>query len=439
MTRNVLPIRMNSVERFHFYDDSPEYPNNIFARLFFKGPLDEKTAKRAFDITTERHPISQAIVRRGRWCSYTSTRSRFLWNRGTSVAGQWLNLELEKNCRLFCDYHAESDETEVLFQVHHATADGQGGLQFTRDWMKVYDNLVAGRSPEDGLPTVDPTLYRRRNRLGLFSLSGLKTLLFLPIGIFGALKFSFRKPAPLIKLRPLEDDTLKDDFPCVATYEVTRDQLAAAKSYVNRQNITLNDWITSCCYRSLMCWREQFGLHRSSDWYRIIIPMSIRSFRDRELPACNRAAVIQLDRREDYIVDTQHLNRSVNYELGFIRNGDLQKIFLMVLKGMSLVPFLLKSRSQKKRCRAMTVVTNMGRPFLKTGLEKSGRKIRMGGSELQRVEMVPPIRYGTPVTFAVARYAGKLYLTMHVDTRFVRIQDAKKLLDDFGNRIGDVG
>jgi NRPS condensation-like uncharacterized protein len=435
---NGLPMRMTSYERFHFHDDSPEYPNNIFARMFFEGRLEEEIARDAFDETILRHPLALAVVRSGKWREYDSIVPRFLWNRGTSVACQWLNLKLEKNCRLLCNYNSETDETEALFQVHHAAADGQGGLQFARDWMKIYDNLHKGADPLAELPVIDPRKYRGRNRLGLFSFRGIKTLLMLPIGFFGALKFAFRRPAPLVQIPMLDDDTLKDDFPAVSTYELSKSQVGLIKSYVNEQKITLNDWLVSCCYRSLMCWREGFQQHNVKDWYRIIVPMSIRTMRDRQMPACNRAALIQLDRRENIIVDQDHLNKSVSYELAIIRKAELQKIFLMVIKGFSLVPFFLRSRAKKQSCRAMTVLTNMGRPFLKTGLEKSGRAIKMGGALMKRAEMIPPIRYGTPVTFAVGSYAGGLSITMHVDTRFVRMEDAEELLQDFGNRVAGV-
>ncbi len=438
MNNDISQLRMTSMERFHFHDDSPEYPNNIFAKLFFAGRLDEETARAAFEVATARHPLMIAVVKNRRWSMPDDVAPRFLWNRGDSIASQWLNLKLERSCRMFSNYDPETDETEVLFQVHHAAIDGQGGLQFARDWMKVYDNVSADKAPEQDLPKLRTHCYQGRNRLGLFRLSGLKTILMFPIGLYGAIKFSFRKSASLVKLNRLEDDTLKDDFPAVSSFEIPKKKMAAIKAYVNREQITLNDWLVSCCFRSLMCWREGFGQHQPKDWYRVIIPMSIRSLRDRELPACNRVAIIQLDRRENVIVDQEKLSRSVNHELGIIRKTELQKIFLLVIKCFSVIPFSLKARAKQQKCQAMTVLTNVGRPFLKTGLEKSGSKISMGGAELKRAEMIPPIRYGTPVSFAAARYAGSLFLTMHVDTRYVRMEDAQQLLNDFGCRVGNI-
>lgn len=433
-----LPMRMSSMERFHFFDDSPEYPNNILAKFYFEGPLDEEAVRLAFDIATERHPLMHAIVRGRNWHSPDRIGPRFLWNRGKSIASQWLNLEVERSCRLMCNYDPESNETEALFQAHHAAIDGQGGLQFFRDWMKIYDNIIADKSPESDLPVLRTTNYPRRNRLEMFRFRNLGKLLMLPVGLFGAFKFSFRKLAPLVRLGKLEDDTLKSDFPATRVFEVSREQLARVKAYVKSEKITLNDWLVSCCYRSLMRWRESFGQHEARDWYRIIIPMSIRSMRDRELPACNRVAIIQLDRREDHIVDKDALNQSVNRELGIIRKFELQKIFLMMMKLFSVIPFSLKARAKQNRCLAMTLLTNVGRPFLKTGLQKRGRRVAMGGAELKRMELVPPIRYGTPVAFAASQYGGQLGLTMHVDTRFIRMEDAQQLLDDFGHRVANV-
>lgn len=438
MNDEISQLRMNSMERFHFHDDSPEYPNNIFAKLYFKGPLDEETARLAFEVTADRHPLTKASVRGKYWAWTDDVSSRILWNRGTSVASQWLNMEFEKSSRMFGNYDADTDETTIVFQVHHAAVDGQAGVQFSRDWMKTYDNICAGKPPREGLTELRNSSYRGRNRLGLFRLSGLKTILMFPIGLYGAFKFSFRNSTPIAPLPQLEDDTLKDDFPAVTSFEITKKQMAGIKSYVNQQQITLNDWLVSCCFRSLMCWRETFGQHRAKDWYRVIVPMSIRSLRDRELPACNRVAIIQLDRRENRIVDKDKLSRSINHEMGVIRKAELQKMFLLVIKFFSAIPFLLKSKAQRQKCQAMTVMTNLGRLFLKTGLERSGNRIKMGEAELIRAEMVPPIRFGTPVTFSAARYGGSLYLTIHVDTRYIRMEDARQLLNDFGHRVASV-
>lgn len=429
---------MSSIERFHFFDDSPEYPNNILAKFYFDGRLDEETARVAFEVATARHPLMQSVVKGKRWHLSDEVGPRFLWNRGGSIASQWLNLEVERSCRLMCNYDSESNETEVVFQAHHAAIDGQGGLQFFRDWMKVYDNVIVGEPLHADLPPLQPESYGRRNRLEMLRLRNLWRLMLLPIGLFGAFKFSFRKVTPLVRLPKLEDDTLKSEFPETEAFEISKSQMAKIKAYVKKEGITLNDWLVSCCYRSMMCWREGFGQHAASDWYRIIVPMSIRTMRDRELPACNRVAIIQLDRREETIVDKHALNQSVNRELGIIRNAELQKIFLMMMKLFSAIPFSLKARASQHKCLAMALLTNVGRPMLKTGLEKRGLRVAMGNAELKRFELVPPIRYGTPVTFAASQYAGQLTLTMHVDTRFIRMQDARQLLDDLGNRISNV-
>lgn len=438
MGSNILPLRMSSIERFHFYDDSPEYPNNILAKFYFAGRLDEETARTAFEVATARHPLMQSIVKGKFWHSPHEIGPRFLWNRGTTIASQWLNLEVERSCRLMCNYDSDADETEVLFQAHHAAVDGQGGLQFFRDWMKVYDNIVAEKPREADLLSLCPTAYTKRNRLEMLRIRNLWKLMLLPIGCFGAFKFSFRKVTPLIRLPKLDDDTLKSEFPETAAFEITKSQMAKVKAYVKKEGITLNDWLVSCCYRSLMCWRERFGQHSSSDWYRVIIPMSIRSMHDRDLPACNRVAIIQLDRREETIVDVDTLNQSVNRELGVIRNAELQKIFLMMIKLFSVIPFSLKARACQQKSLAMTLLTNVGRPMLKTGLEKRGLRVAMGGAELKRFELVPPIRYGTPITFAASQYAGELSLTMHVDTRFIQREHAVQLLNDLGHRITKV-
>jgi hypothetical protein len=77
----------------------------------------------------------------------------------------------------------------------------------------------------------------------------------------------------------------------------------------------------------------------------------------------------------------------------------------------------LRSAVGKRKPRATSMLTNLGKPLLRLGLPGEEGKILAGGLRLEHLDVVGPIRFGMPLSFAVAEYGGELRMTAHYDSR----------------------
>ncbi len=426
----MFPLRMSSIERLHFHDDWPEFPNQIFARAQFRGELKLEYAREALIAAARRHVWSNAVVRGGRdgawrWEWDESTEPQFVWQGEQPFQFEPIDLRRGPVCRMVGRQLPEG--CELTFQVHHAVVDGLGGLQYLRDWLVIYDNLVAGRPHEAGLPGLDIERLRDRNRLGLLKRKYLLNLWRQGIGLFGASKFLFRRFAT-IQAPSGQADESNVGFPNYEVASWNESELSAVRSFVRREKISLNDWLLAALFLSLQQWHEeQFGSGLSG-WSRLIVPINLRTPEDRLLPAANRASLVQLDRRPQAEKDQLALAKGISYELGLIRDWQLDRMFLLLVRGMSVSDAWLRSAVGRRKSRATSMLTNVGKPLLRLGLPLEGGRVLAGGLRLELLDVIGPIRYGMPLSFAVAEYAGDLRMTAHFDRQRLNSEQVQALV-----------
>ena len=66
---DLFPMRMTSIEKFHWFDDNEEYPNVVFCRMQVDGQIEETIARQAWQIAVERQPFADVEPEKvgGRW------------------------------------------------------------------------------------------------------------------------------------------------------------------------------------------------------------------------------------------------------------------------------------------------------------------------------------------------------------------------------------
>lgn len=424
----LFPLRMTSIEKFHLFDDSADFPNQFFGRIHVDGPLDPSRVTRAFEVASRRHvwgDVKASLVR-GRW----------QWVRVPDLAPElWIvdrepasypPIDPTRSCPARFVVVVGEERSSATVQAHHAMADGLGGMHFLNDWMVIYDNLVGGRDPEEGLPVLQPDRLRNRSALRLTSWRYLKHLWKQPLALFGAGKFLFRRFRTLGSQR---DETLQGNppagFPAIESVVLPRDSLIALRARLVQCGVSLNDYLAATLFRALADWEPTAGDRRC---LRMIIPISIRERSDAAMPAANRTTLVQIDRFQQETADPVGLAKGIHFELGLIRKWYLDRIFLIVIRLMSVSNYWLQRTASRRQPRATTLFTNLGKPFLKTGLPHRERRLQMGGVTVRAIELAAPIRSHLPISFTALQYAGELQLTGHVDTRFLDAEAARSLL-----------
>lgn len=447
MHDELLPLRMTSIERFHLLDDSRAWPNWIGSQLSFAGALDEGTAREALRITLQRHVWGhcRADSHRWRWHWTPHPDGTPAFHFSTDPEGRnWLPEQLpdprSESAARFCGW-TNGVDSRISFLVHHALADGLGGLQFVRDWLLVYDNLFHGRAPASGLPPLEPGRLLRRNQLGLLRWSYLRHLWKQPLALFGASKFLFRRFAILAEAPDrngaLPNSSHDGPWPRLLSLPIDAATLQAVKQAARKWNISLNEWLLGCLFEAVASWRSERTDQPDDPWLRMIVPISLREKSDTGLPAANRTTLVQLDRRTSDFHPRIRLMQGLRFELGVIRQWQLDRIFLVAIRVVGLHNRWLAFTARWQKQRATIMLTNLGKPLLRTGLQRDGDCLLVGPLRLERMELVAPVKNGMPAAFAVHQYRNQLQIDLQYDPVALTRDDASRLLELFAARIRD--
>ncbi len=480
---DLFPMPMTSIEKFHWFDHRPEFPNVVYTRLRFDGEIDEAIARQAWQLAIERQPFADVEPKkiRGRWHwtlgprgkgeqnssfeTWNGTRFEFEkfaaqppdWSydehpiRGST--GSYLGVFVWPLADKSNPGATVTYRSEVWLRVHHAITDGIGALIPVNEWMVIYGNLCGGQPPETGLQRFDPELLKRRNNLGLLKWQYIKHLWKQPVAMFGATKFAFRKTAKLIpdhdrpsSTQPSEKLTQNSDgsfgqYPSIigAWLEPTQFNRLAAEAKSNE--VMLNSVLLGQLYLALADWRTREDCHAEDDWIRVILPMSIRTSSDRRLPSANRATIVQIDRRGKDGRDLNKFYHLLNREILIIRGWQLEKIFLIAIRLLSCIEPLLVRGVKHDKSRGMAVFTNLGEPLRKN--EKT-RKVVVSKSQPDtylrpcEFDLVGPVRQGTPANFSVARYDGRMRISLHFDNNVLSRKQATELLQTYVDRLNAI-
>jgi len=433
---------LTSIERYHWLDDRPSHPNHIGCRLVFDGRLDRAAWEAAMRLVAARHPlIASTLIKRGRrlaWQPYQpGDPIRLEWNELDDAAPfpepvfRYLNLTSEPAYRVVVAQGQRT--TRVWIELHHAVTDGIGGAQCLDDLLTAYTALLDNPQAAPGWRKLDPASLARRNRLGLASRQFLRWLPMQPIAALGATKFLARRVAPIEPAVP-DDQPPQSDSTILSAW-VPEETVASLYDRALKSQATVNDLLLAHFFVALDEWMAARGNGRPDDWLRLMIPINIRTMRDRRMPAANRATIVQLDRRRDGLSDFSDLVWGIHYELGNILRWNLDRTFLIIMRTLGAVPGQMARIVKRPACRATAVVSNLGAALERSKLPISGNDRRVGNLVLREFDLVLPLRPLTQVAIAVAQWAGRLRLTMHYDRRAMDHAGAAALLAEWTARL----
>jgi hypothetical protein len=423
---------MTSIEKYHLFDDSPEFPNNFFARFAFSGSLNRELLTESFRAAVERQVRGRAIAQRigsqWQWVELPDLIPEIEFHEQAEIHFEPLDLRRTPGYQAKC--YIGPNTTQVTMQVHHALTDGLGGLGFVRDWMLIYDNLFHGRAVDTGLGKIRPDLLSKRNQIGLASWSYLKNLWRQPIALFGAAKFIGRR------FQTLPGKSVTDVpsavFPQSVSMTIERETVLALKPKLMASRVTLNDFLLATLFATL---RDVSPNSDRRACWRVIVPISIRQSWERSMPVANRTTLVQLDRFAQETNDLLGLAQGIHFELGVIRGWMLDRMFLLAIRLMSLSNTWLVRNAGIGKPRATTLLTNLGKPFVRSGLCTKDGRVIVGDAPLVAADLLPPIRAHLPLSFSAVQYAGDLRITAHVDTRQVTQADAEQFLQKWRDQL----
>lgn len=421
-----------TMEEYFLWEDRPGYPWSCFIPLRFHGRLQANLLDEALRTVLPRHPLLRSkIEQRGKrffWGLDESAMPEIQWTEGVPGGNDLppathLDLRAEIGLRLLI-LHDENN-CDLVVQFHHACCDGKGIFVFIEDLLIAYAN-ANGQSLS--LPKLDAERLQSR---GKFELTVGRFIKMLPqqwVGLKGARQFLSRKPVPVLPHELADwEVSPQQPYPTIVRHVFTVEQTLNWRESAKERGATSNDLLACYFFLAMHELRQQRELP-SNEWLRMLVPMSLRSKNDRNLPAANIVSSIFLDRTGEACEDADSLLLSIHDEMNIIKDNRLGLTFVLSLMVARKMPGGLRKAARKKACQISCVFTNLGRVLTKGRLPKEDGKIDLGHAQLVGVDVLAPVRPYGCVTLAANIYAGQLTLTLHYDARAITTTTAEELM-----------
>ncbi len=445
-TCGIFPLPLGPYERYMLADDTADYPMNFVVAIDVSGDLRRGPFEAAIAKTLARHPLFGCRVARipGRgwcWVPAPGVLPRLDWEEGGVPAecsrGEGIDLSREVGLRIGVRY--ERIRARVSFQFHHATTDGLGSMQFIGDLLALYGQMTAepgAEAPE--LEPLEPKLLAGRARTWPSADDPQPRFLARTAG--RTLELLARLPAPLaVPHRSGPRLSRLSQAPAFVSRCFPRDVYLGLKARAAAHGVSVNDLLVLEMFQTIREWNRLCGRKDDRAWYRVGVPLSVRTPQDDHLPAANVLSFLFLTHRaRDCDGDREaKLLKFIHGESEFVVQGDSRVMFTYVVRLLLKFPGLLRGLLRVPICQATAILSNVGdvrRSFRARFPLKQGRCVA-GNVRLEALLGASPIRHKTRIAVALGTYAGQLFVNMQCDRRLFAPHEAEQLADLFAERI----
>ena len=432
-------VPLTPLEEYFFLEDRRAYPWSFFVRLEFTGRADREACQTALRNGAARHPLLSSVV-------YRRGSGRLTWRRVENPvpAMRWTaeaagktypsatRLDILEEIGVRVHAAVGGQDTQLIFQFHHACCDGRGALAFIEDWLVEYARAT-GNSPEHGTPRIDgrESVERRGPRgpaLGR-PVAAVRAKL---AGLLRARRFLAQSPDPLLDYQPAgDDDPTPDGYPAARSFRFDEATTSGIRSAAGCRGVTVNDLLCRELFLAIGGFQRESRPAKRDACVRLLVPVDLRTQAQRDMPVTNLVSLVFLTRRASACKDPAALLRGVQREMNQVKTWGLARTFLWSLKVRKYLPGGLPRAVRSGKCGATAALTNMGEVFLDSLLPRSGARLLAGNLVLDAAGILPPIRPLTCASFAVCTYAGRLSVSLQYDPRALSETAADRFFDMF--------
>ena len=428
-------------------DDQPAYPMSCFFMIKLRGGFSVSVFEAALQQALVNHPFLTSSV--------TEANGQFHW-QNTEKMPDVIRLPLDKERRFpiskgihlfrepalkvaICNENTDPEKVEldgrtnITFEVHHSASDAAGIVRFIEDILCEYARLTGFADTER--ESIEPALLVRRGIFGQKRGTILRILAERFCGLRRAWKFLMHRIVPLTPKKPDRDTAMPAvDYPAILHRDLTARETQSVQQKAKQFGVTINDLFLCAAFFAMKNWREQHVTDARRGYFRIALPINLRTPADDRMPAANIVSMVFLDRKPTEIRDSQSLYRSVYLETQHVKRYNLGWTFIRGLTIYQRIFGSFRKMVQQDRCWATATVTNLGRLFADIPLPKREERVQVDTSlELIGVEASPPVRPWTALGIGVLTYAGCMTINLHYDSAVLTHSDAQSILDSITN------
>ncbi|MBN2577906.1 MAG: hypothetical protein JXB10_02865 [Pirellulales bacterium] len=432
----LFPLPLTTFEKYMFWDDRPEYPMVFAVRMKLRGELHRADFESSLNEALAAHPLLCALVKRTArngpvWTLSEERRPTVDWNvPGVPIGsprGEGIDLNSEVGLRVWG--RQGGGVAEVTLQFHHACCDGIGALRFIGHVLAAYGMRTASAGRRPTLPPGSPEGLVRR---GSFAAGGSWGRGFWA-NVRDAVRWVGRRSVILCPRAAAPAAAAPPPFLEMHRHIFDESEKKKIQQAGTRQGVKVNDLLLRDLFLTLRQWNAERESRSAKRWYRIAVPVYLKTGKDVCPSADNGVSYNFLTRQGNQYADSHEFLKSICRETDM---ATCRRRALMFLRGVQFIgrlPGGMPLYLGANRCFATVVLSNVGdirRQFGAQFPHESG-KIIAGNLILEDIFGAPPVRANTRAAFLIGSYAKRFWVCLRCDPRVFPADDARRLLSEY--------
>lgn len=437
---------VTSFENYMLMDNHPGYEMVVLMEYGFRGKINKDLLIEAYQRVAQYEPLLRAVVTKKKGKRYWSVDDKYLVPLTFETSDE--SVEQTEGTRYMVSLSPEERCSQIIVRqlrdgvlidvyVHHAIGDGIGVHQFIADWMKEYDLLLHGQTDSSELNFhPDPDLFSRREEFHFTPEPNpeenkepkKKKSFFSKIlsDIYnGVGQFFCRRVMPILKNTKIDKLNLVEHSPmywrCFGE-DFFLKYKAKAKSF----GASVNTLMIRDMYNALRKWIEKHPVdntpvERQKRWFRMLIPMNIRTDFHRTVPCANILGYIFLDRRPADCNRSEEFLNKIQFNMFNCKKYHLGALFVSGLHFFEKIPGFISLMTSDRQCHCSVILSSVGN-ICKGCMQEDYSKnddIRIEHDEypLQLFRMLgaPPTRPHTPISIGVMQRQNEAFISCRYD------------------------
>ncbi len=433
----LLPL--TAFENYMFLDSHPGYDMAILMEWAFKGKINRDLIVESYKRAAQYEPLFRAVLSRQEGDYFWNVDDQYLMPLSFETTDK--SVEQNDQTRYVTSGNPEkscgkivireySDGVAFELYVHHSIGDGIGISQFITRWMKEYDLLLHGQtdaSTQIVYPDVD--LFPRREEFHFVPKQKLPLSKKIYDKLRGIARFFSHRVMPMFNEDNVDKSKLADTFP-MYWRRIDKEFFLKYREKAHSLGVSSNTLMMRDMYLALRKWIEKYPVddipvERQKRWFRMLIPINIRTDFHRTIPCANIVGYIFNDKRPVECDRSDEFIQSIQKNITKCKNFNSGTTFLKVIKIFRKIPGMMNLMTSEKTCHCTVILSNTGN-ICKTSLQEDYRQnddVRIEHDQyplqLIRTLCAPPTRPHTPLSFGVMQRQNETFVSCRYDLNVV--------------------
>lgn len=434
---SLLPL--TAFEKYMVQDSHPGYEMTILMEYAFRGKINRDLLVDAYKRVTKYEPLFRSVLVKKSGDLYWDVDDKHLIPLTFETSEKsieeiegtryMISVDPEESCgKIIIRQYSDGVAFEVY--VHHAIGDGIGINQFFDNWMKEYDLLLHGVTETSALnfrPDVD--MFPRREELHFVPKVKMSFSTKVYDMYHGIKQFFAHRVLPMFKDEPIDKSNLSTVFP-MYWRKFGQDFFLKYKAKAKSLGASVNTLMMRDMYLALRKWIEKYpvddkSVERQNRWFRMLVPINIRTDFHRTMPCANIVGYIFNDKSPVDCDRSEAFLQSIQKNITKCKEYNSGSTFNKTIKVLGRIPGFMSLMTSDKQSHCSVILSTVGN-ICKSSQQEDYRqnddvRIEHDQYPLQLFRMLgaPPTRPHTPLSFGVMQRQNETFVSCRYDLNVV--------------------